>query len=417
MVVVKMFEFLIARADATEWLRENRPADSLVMALHVGEEICFVVIDDDGLRLGSEPPTGQVDFALHATAQTWESQRLVKAPRGFQALSTMRRLGHLTVSGNLLAYNQHLLYLEQLFTPSERSASAHAAPVEAPFVEPIVGRYLQLTIEGRVQRIYFEEAGEGIPLVCLHTAGADGRQYREILNDEQVTDRFRVIVFDLPWHGKSSPPAGFENEVYRLTTTTYVNTIMAVCRALDLNNPVVMGCSIGGRVVLHLARQHADELRAVIGLQSALYAVDKTGNVEQGSERILHRPDVHGGEMAGALMNGVMAPASPAHSRWETMWHYMQGGPGVFMGDLHYYFTDGDLRQDLAGLNMDECPVYLLSGEYDPSATPEMSAELAELINPTHFEVMKDMGHFPMSENPAMFRQYLLPVLERIASI
>ncbi len=27
---------------------------------------------------------------------------------------------------------------------------------------------------------------------------------------------------------------------------------------------------------------------------------------------------------------------------------------------------------------------------------------------------MKDVGHFPMSENPAQFRRYLLPVLERI---
>jgi hypothetical protein len=27
---------------------------------------------------------------------------------------------------------------------------------------------------------------------------------------------------------------------------------------------------------------------------------------------------------------------------------------------------------------------------------------------------MKEIGHFPMSENPAQFRRYLLPVLEEI---
>ena len=27
---------------------------------------------------------------------------------------------------------------------------------------------------------------------------------------------------------------------------------------------------------------------------------------------------------------------------------------------------------------------------------------------------MKEIGHFPMSENPAQFRQYLLPVLEEV---
>jgi hypothetical protein len=29
---------------------------------------------------------------------------------------------------------------------------------------------------------------------------------------------------------------------------------------------------------------------------------------------------------------------------------------------------------------------------------------------------MKDLGHFPMSENPELFIGYLLPVLERIGS-
>ena len=29
---------------------------------------------------------------------------------------------------------------------------------------------------------------------------------------------------------------------------------------------------------------------------------------------------------------------------------------------------------------------------------------------------MKELGHFPMSENPARFREYILPVLTKIAS-
>jgi hypothetical protein len=41
-------------------------------------------------------------------------------------------------------------------------------------IEPVTGRYLRLDHGGRRYRIYFESAGEGIPLVCLHTAGSDG---------------------------------------------------------------------------------------------------------------------------------------------------------------------------------------------------------------------------------------------------
>jgi pimeloyl-ACP methyl ester carboxylesterase len=138
-------------------------------------------------------------------------------------------------------------------------------------LEPIVGRYGEFDFESRKFRLYFEEAGSGIPLLCLHTAGSDGRQWRAVLNDAEITRHYRVIAFDMPWHGKSSPPAGWQNEDYRLTTASYTGLIMSVARALGLERPVVMGCSIGGRIVLELALKHARELRALIGLQSGAY--------------------------------------------------------------------------------------------------------------------------------------------------
>ena len=48
-------------------------------------------------------------------------------------------------------------------------------------IEQIMGRYVTVTVQGRAQRIYFEEAGQGRPVLCLHTAGSDTRQWRHIL--------------------------------------------------------------------------------------------------------------------------------------------------------------------------------------------------------------------------------------------
>ena len=67
-------------------------------------------------------------------------------------------------------------------------------------LEPIVGRYVTFDISGEACRVYFEEAGSGIPLVCLHTAGADSRQFRHLMCDPAVTQHYRVIAFDMPWH-------------------------------------------------------------------------------------------------------------------------------------------------------------------------------------------------------------------------
>jgi pimeloyl-ACP methyl ester carboxylesterase len=354
-------------------------------------------------------------FALIASEESWARFAQAVPPVGYQSLVGMQRMGTLRIEGDILAWGRNLMFLEQLFAAVRPDAPAETiAPAGSPVIEPVVGRYLRMDFNGKPHRIYFEEAGQGIPLVCLHTAGADGRQYRALLNDAGITSRFRVIVFDLPWHGKSSPPPGFEHEAYRLTTELYVDTVMAFCRALELDRPVVMGCSIGGRAVLHLALKHGSYFRAAIGLQSATHA-DAGADTRLRDLGVLFRPDVHGQEAAAGSVACLISPTSPNSEKWETLWHYMQGGPGIFMGDLHYYFTDGDLRNGLLdGLDTKKCPLHLLTGEYDLSATPALTAELARLVKATSFQVMEGLGHFPMSENPAQFRRYLLPVLEKI---
>jgi pimeloyl-ACP methyl ester carboxylesterase len=280
--------------------------------------------------------------------------------------------------------------------------------VTAAKIDPIVGRYVHVTLPERQHRIYFEEAGQGIPLVCLHTAGADGRQFRHLMTDEAVTKTFRVIAFDLPWHGKSTPPDGWHDEEYRLTTDGYTAAIRAFCAALGLEKPVVLGCSIGGRIVLNLAIRHAAEFRALIGLESAAFQAPWYDT------SWLNRPDVHGGEVCAGLVSGLMAPQSPAISRWETLWPYLQSGPGVFKGDLYFYRAEADLRPQLAEIDTRICPLYLLTGEYDFSCTPEDTIRTARDVPGAQVIVMEKLGHFPMSENPEQFRRYILPVLERI---
>ena len=277
-----------------------------------------------------------------------------------------------------------------------------------PTFEPIVGRYISMVVAGDTMRIYVEEAGSGIPLVCLHTAGSDSRQFRHLMTDPSITDHYRVLAFDMPWHGKSNPPIGWREIEYKLTTGLYKETVVAFCQAMELNQPAIMGCSMGGRIVLHLALEYPDDYRAVIALEGAdrlkpYYDTDW-----------LHRPDVNGGEVAAGFVSGQIAPQSPSEYRWETLWAYMQGGPGVFKGDLYFYWVDGHFDDRSVQIDTTRCPVYLLSGEYDSSCTPERTRDTAERIQGSKAVVMKGMGHFPMSENPALFREYILPVLKEI---
>ena len=110
--------------------------------------------------------------------------------------------------------------------------------------EPITGKYFKLDVAETSYRIYMEESGSGIPLLCLHTAGSDARQFRHILCDHDITSQFRVIAFDMPWHGKSNPPKNFHTTEYKLTVDSYKNVVSSFISALDIDKPVLMGCSM-----------------------------------------------------------------------------------------------------------------------------------------------------------------------------
>jgi pimeloyl-ACP methyl ester carboxylesterase len=406
-----------ALVDNPALARRNRFA-KLAIAVHAGPQSWTVQLGSDPVSVAAGAPAS-ADLTFKASSDAWAAYAETVPPVGYQSLNGMLRTGHLEITGNMLEFGRQMTLIEEVFTcmrGAGANPAARATPIGKPRIEAVTGRYLRTDLDGRPHRIYFEEAGpaDGIPLLCLHTAGSDGRQYRGVLNDPEVTEVFRVIAFDLPWHGKSSPPAGFEKDVYRLTTKLYVDTVMAVAKALDLDRPVVMGCSIGGRAVLHLALQHGGAFRAGIGLQSALYA-DPGANPALRDLELIHRPDVHGGDVSAAFVSCLIAPSSPAADRWETLWHYSQGGPGVFMGDLVYYMADGDMRNlDLSPLKSQQCPLYLLTGEYDLSATPALTADLARQVNAAHFEVMPGLGHFPMSEAPERFLRHLRPLLRKI---
>ena len=186
--------------------------------------------------------------------------------------------------------------------------------------------------------------------------GTDGRQYRHQLCDPDIAANFRVIAFDMPWHGKSLPPSDFylKEDEYKLTAKFYSDFIVAFCHALELKKPIIMGQSMGGNVCLSLALRYEHEFLALIALEACDYSpgwwIDP-----------LHHPHIHGGEVVATSVFGLMSPESPDEYRWETWWYYAQGGPGIFKGDLYFYSVDSDFRDQVPKIS-GKLPIFFLTG-------------------------------------------------------
>ena len=389
----------------TRLVRRGRFVDTTFM-IAIDDACTLLRVQEGRVTKVTQGPfiTPDYSFCLRASREVWEKFWQPLPPLGYTDVFALVTETH---AGGRQPASVH--GEPALFQGRDRGAAAGGETMSSRF-ETITGRYLHLELLGKPHRLYVEEAGEGIPLLCLHTAGSDARQYRGVLNDERVTRNFRVIAFDMPWHGKSSPPAGWQDTDYKLTSRDYVRMIVEVADALELDKPVAVGCSIGGRIVLHLAHEHPERFRALIGLESAAHT-DPYYDLAW-----LDRPDVHGGMVCAGVVSGLIAPTAPIAERWETLWHYMQSGSGVFKGDLNFHMVDGDIRDRVDQIDIKRCPLFLLTGEYDYSCTAEATLDVAKRTG-APATIMQGLGHFPMSEDPEKFISYLLPVLEKICAL
>ncbi len=280
-------------------------------------------------------------------------------------------------------------------------------------IEAVTGRYVYLIVQGIEYRVYYEQNGSGIPLVCQHTAASDGRLWRHLLNDEEITRKFQVIVPDLPYHGKSLPPESVEwwKQEYKLTKSFFTEFHIELAHALSLDRPVFMGCSMGGQLAVELAIERAQEFRAVIGLESGLSRARMAPTLD------FHDHPRISNEFRMQSMYCKTAPGNPESMRREIAWTYGQSAPPVSKGDLYYNFIDHNLTGGEAQrIDTSRIAVYLLTGEYDWGNSPDQTKILAGQIKGSKFTEMKGLGHFPMAENFAVFKKYLMPVLEEIAA-
>ena len=400
----------LANADG-EFMHTAREWNARVR-MEIGEAAFDAVIGDGKLReLAPAAAAPEPDVRIRGPLGHWT------APSGAdRATVTGIDNGRVTIEGDEVGhvwpYQRAIMRLVGLVRETLTGDARPGAVADVDReVDSAVGRYRYVRIQGVQYRVYYEEAGQGIPLVLQHTGGSDGRQWRHLLEDRELQRHFRMIAYDLPYHGKSLPPTGvawWEQE-YRLTTERVMDSVVAICHALDLERPVYMGCSVGGYLAPDLALYRPDEFRAVIGVNSG------PGDGRGGPAPSLGLARQTNSYL-GARMYSITSSTAPEPYRRETGWVYSQGGPDVFAGDLYYYSVDHDLTGGKArGIDTSKIGVHFLTGEFDPTvAGPAGTEALVADIPGCTYDVIRGGSHFVMCDNYPLFRQYLVPVLDRI---
>ena len=389
----------------------------------------LTVIDGQiaGVETAASSSSATDGIELRATTEAWEKILSQSPQPGWVGIAHVHDLQYAGDPLERAAYHGALRRLVQLMRDQLHGAIEEAwAPEVSRTVDAIVGRYVYLDIEGIQYRVYYEESGnpDGIPLLMQHTAGSDARQWQHVLNDADYQQDYRLIAYDLPFHGRSTPPARLQwwKHQYRPTKPWLFGFIDSLRGALDISRPVFMGCSIGGLMAPVLARERAHEYRAVIGVNAGVLRDSGSPPVAREMTHLVNLFDVYhhprvGNDWKASGVLDLMAPASPTETQRETSWIYGSGAPPVFLGDIISYCMDFNLSESEAReIDTNVIPVFLLSGEYDPLTIDGGSALLASWIAGSKYEVIPTAGHFAPSDNPGKFKEALDPALKYIAA-
>ncbi|MFJ9173223.1 alpha/beta fold hydrolase [Streptomyces sp. NPDC102360] len=259
-------------------------------------------------------------------------------------------------------------------------------------------RYLEIDgVLGYVEEVYADRAEGGTPVLCLHTAGQSGVQWRRT-TEELAALGYRVIVPDLPGHGRSEParsePARSEPARFGPVEdlSQYADWCQRLIAALELEQPYVVGCSIGGKIALDLA------VRAGAGLAGAVVLAAEAGpgrvNVA-GLRRELQ--DLAAPSRSDRTYLGTLAvvgsAAPPATAELIATMHRRED-PAVSGADLIGWGTH-DVRDALGDTR---CPVQLVAGADDLWIDPERVRRTAEALPHGRYALLSGVGHYPMEE-------------------
>lgn len=113
-----------------------------------------------------------------------------------------------------------------------------------------------MTIEVNAATIYYEQQGEGKPLLLLHGWGLSGEAMAPIARD--FSAQRRVISLDFPGHGHSpEPPAPW-------SVTEYMEATAGLIRKLGIAPCDIVAHSFGGRVAILLSATYPELVRRMI---------------------------------------------------------------------------------------------------------------------------------------------------------
>ncbi|MGY8844363.1 MAG: alpha/beta fold hydrolase [Gammaproteobacteria bacterium] len=250
--------------------------------------------------------------------------------------------------------------------------------------EAITGHYIDV----KGTRTFYDEIGDGKPLVCVHTAGASSLEYHLAL-PLYASQGFHVFALDLPGHSRSYPV----NWTQHRSIHQHAEFVHEFVLALGLHAPVITGCSIGGDITFDYAVNHWRDMAAGIPMEGL-----GRSPTFPCPDSMVHPAWAPGWQdmMERAAVESLGRNVSE-EKRNELRWQHKNAQVSS-VGDLEGW-SQHDVLADLAKV---ERPMLVIRGDDDFWVPKELVEESVNKLPSGEAIHLPNVGHYPMFEDPQL---------------
>jgi pimeloyl-ACP methyl ester carboxylesterase len=284
--------------------------------------------------------------------------------------------------------------------------------------ESAASRYVDLP--GGVHMHYREEGQANAPtLLLIHGFSASLQTWEPWI--ERLGDDFRIVSIDLPGHGLTRAPAG-----YQASIEAFREVVHEFTRAQGLERFALAGSSMGGNIAWEYALAHPEQVDALVLVDASGWEDTRAEVSEEPAVfKLLRNPmlgpllrDLDNTRLVRQGLEASFADPALVDDAMLNRYTQLARAPGhrdiLIQLSLDYRsrnFATPERLAPLAGK-----PVLILHGDADRLVPPEHAQQFHDAIPGSQLVMFEATGHIPQEERPdesAMaVQEFLYEVIE-----
>ena len=249
--------------------------------------------------------------------------------------------------------------------------------------------------------LYYEEEGEGHPVVLVHGHTVDRRMWDDQI--EHLRSKYRVIRYDSRGYGRSAIPS---NKKY-----AHTDDLKALLDHLKVSRTHLVGLSMGGLIALDFVLAWPETISSLVTVDAVLggYDWNESGDLI----RSVHRTALkHGVEAAKDLWleSALFAPAmekDKVAARIRCMVKDYSGGHWRNRAPIR-----GNEPVAIDRLHQISCPTFVVVGQRDTPDFHNIAEILHKEIPAARKTILPRAGHMANMEESEKFNEVLMEFLE-----